>query len=213
MLFGTGSEDLATDAGAHRCGYGEAISANLREMSAEISAQWNDANGFAKTWANPGPDNKLYRDKAEAVTELFEVFVHGLEQVRDTRINAFLGKTGEADKPKSAALWRSGTTVAAINENLQGIDELFVASRIGDHVAADGENSYLPQSIAFEFANARNRLREVEAEPLASVLANPEKRGKLDYVRVVTSSLSELFGVKLAAALGLSAGFSSLDGD
>jgi predicted lipoprotein len=32
-------------------------------------------------------------------------------------------------------------------------------------------------------------------------------------VRLVTSSLSELFGVRLAGALGLTAGFSSLDGD
>ncbi len=213
VLYGTGFEALTTDAGAHRCGYGEAVANNLRDISADISAEWNSPTGFAKTWANPRPDNKLFRDDTEAVTELFEVFVHGLEQVRDTRINAFLGKTPDEDKPKSAALWRSNSTVSAIDENLEGLKALFDASGLAAQVAGDSENGYVPQSLTFEFANLDARLREIEGKPIADLLADPAARAKLDYARVVTRSLSELFGVKLAGALKLSAGFSSLDGD
>gem|GEM_PF-2602061 len=48
---------------------------------------------------------------------------------------------------------------------------------------------------------------------MAEVLQAPAARGKLDYLRVVTSSLSDLFGMRLSAEFGVTAGFSSLDGD
>ena len=48
---------------------------------------------------------------------------------------------------------------------------------------------------------------------MEEVLADPERRGKLSYFKLVTTSLSELFGKRLSAELGLTAGFSSLDGD
>ena len=49
--------------------------------------------------------------------------------------------------------------------------------------------------------------------PIADVLADPDKRAKLAYFGLVTSSLSEIFGTQMSGALGLTAGFSSLDGD
>ena len=45
------------------------------------------------------------------------------------------------------------------------------------------------------------------------MLADPDKRSKLSYFGLVTSSLSDIFGTQMSGALGLTAGFSSLDGD
>ena len=59
----------------------------------------------------------------------------------------------------------------------------------------------------------RSTRRTLPTGPIAETLANEKKRGKLSYFNVVTSSLSELFGKRLAAEFGLTAGFSSLDGD
>ena len=54
---------------------------------------------------------------------------------------------------------------------------------------------------------------DIAAGPIVEVLEDKNKRQALVITRLITSHLSELFGVKLAGELGLSAGFSSLDGD
>ena len=59
---------------------------------------------------SPAPDNPLYRTAREAVTELLDVFVNGLELVRDVRLGGFLGDEAEDDKPKQALFWRSAQT-------------------------------------------------------------------------------------------------------
>lgn len=210
VLSGSGSDSLTSAAGAYRCRYGLAIATNLDTMATAIAAAWDRPDGVAQQWANPGAANPLYRTDAEAMTELFNVFVHGLEMVRDVRINGFLGKTPDGDKPKSAIFWRSGATLASINGDLAGLSALFNASKLSAEL--EEGDYWIAQSIRFEFSNADFALQAADG-PIDQVLGDGAKRKKLDYARIVTSSLSELFGVKLAAALDLSAGFSSLDGD
>jgi hypothetical protein len=210
VLFGTGSDDLLATAGAYRCRYGQAIATNLKSMASEIESVWNAPAGIAAQWANPGAENPLYRNDAEATTELFNIFVHGLEMIRDVRINGFLGGTTEDDKPRQAVFWRSEATIVSLAADLDGLSDLFEAADLAPLL--DSDNSWIPDSVSFEFANVDNALKAADG-PVAVVLKDMEKRKKLDYARLVTSSLSELFGVRLAGALGLSAGFSSLDGD
>jgi predicted lipoprotein len=210
VLFGTGAEELETTKGEFRCSYANAIAANLQVMASDISAAWNAPDGIAKQLANPAADNPLYRTETEAVTEIFDVLVHGLELVRDVRINGFLGDDAKADKPKQAIFWRSEATVISIAANLNGLEKLFDAADFSPSLSAD--MAWIPGSIDFEFRNAENALGELTG-PVADILADDAKRQKLAYAKLVTSSLSEIFGVRLAAALGLSAGFSSLDGD
>jgi len=209
VLFGTGAETLA-GGDAYRCAYGLAISTNLNRMATKVAAEWDTPDGIAKVLENPGADNPHYRNNTEAVTEIFNVIVHGLELVRDVRVNGFLGEDAAADKPKQAIFWRSDATIASIAGNLNGIQKLFDAADFAPYLTSD--MTWIPGSIGFEFSNAELALRPLDG-PVADVLADPERRNKLAYAKLVTSSLSELFGVRLAGALGLSAGFSSLDGD
>ncbi|MEJ6785379.1 imelysin family protein [Aminobacter sp. Piv2-1] len=210
VLFGTGADDLAGAGAAYRCSYGKAISGNIGKIASDVDAAWRDDKGFAAQWKQPGLDNALYRNATEAITELLEVYVNGLELVRDVRVNGFLGKEATADKPKQALFWRSEGTAASLGGNIAGMKALFDASRFGSLLPADAQ--WIAQSIDFEFANAQNAAAAVSG-PIDAVLTDAEKRGKLAYFGVVTSSLSELFGTRLASALGLTAGFSSLDGD
>lgn len=210
VLFGTGSDDLAAPHGNYRCAYGEAISGNIGTIAAEVDAAWHDDKGFAAQWKNPGETNPLYRNATEAITELLEVYVNGLELVRDVRVNSFLGKEAGADKPKQALYWRSGGTGASLGGNVSGMSALFDASQFGSLLPDDSR--WIAQSIDFEFGNAKTAAAGASG-PVEDVLGNADKRGKLGYFGVVTSSLSELFGTRLAGALGLTAGFSSLDGD
>jgi predicted lipoprotein len=208
VLFGTGSEALAEPGEAYRCAYGLAIARNVEDMAAAIVAGWQDPAGISRQC--PGVDNSLYRTDDEAMTELFNVFVHGLEMVRDVRLKGFLGENAGSDKPKQAVYRRSGATVISIAANLRGLRTLLDVSGLAGRLPAD--SSWIAQSIGFEFDNAE-RMLDTAAGPILEVLEDKNKREALAVTRLITSHLSELFGVTLAGKLGLSAGFSSLDGD
>lgn len=209
LLYGTGSEALVAG-DAYRCAYGAAISGNLDAISAELDAAWADPDGFAKIWANPSDANPFYRDGTEAVTELMDVLVTGTELVRDVRLGGFLAKETKDDKQRQALFWRSGKTVDALAGNLDGMRALLEASKLAGALPAD--QAWMGREALFEFSNAASAAKAAEG-PVASVLADPEKRGKLAYLGLVTSSLSDIFGAQMSGALGLTAGFSSLDGD
>lgn len=210
VLFGTGYETLATEPNSYRCAYGAAIALNLDSIAAQLEAEWAKPDGFAAQWQSPGASDSIYRNDAEALGEMLDAFVTGLEMVRDVRLGGFLGETAEDDKPKQALFWRSAGTVPSLEADMAGMKALFDASGLGAMLPPDSE--YVSGSIDFEFNNAINAARAVDGD-IADALADPQKRGKLAYFGVVTSSLSELFGTRLSGAFGLTSGFSSLDGD
>jgi len=210
VLFGTDADQLAGNSAAHRCAFGLAVAGNLSSMAAAIDAEWAEPDGFARTWSTPGPDNALYRTDAEALTELVDVFIHGLEQIRDVRLKGFLGAAPQDDKPKQAVFWRSGLTVASLAGNIAGLRDLFAASGLREAMSAD--NRWIADSISAQFANAGQVLDGVPG-PVEDSLKVAERRAQLDYFGTITSGLTAAFAMRLAPDLGLSAGFSSLDGD
>jgi predicted lipoprotein len=210
VLFGTDSDGLATGGDPYRCKYGAAIAANIAGMTADIAAAWQKPDGFVAKWANPEPDNPRYQTGSEAVTELLSVFVDELEMMRDVRISGFLAGVAKFDKPKQAIYWRSDGTVRSLAANLAGMKALFDASGLDSYLTTDMH--WIAESIDFEFGNGIAAANAADG-PTAEALANPEKRSKLVYLQIVTSSLSELFAKRLAEQFGLTSGFSSLDGD
>ena len=159
VLFGTGAEALNEPGDPYRCAYGLAVAKNIETIAAAVDEAWRDPEGFASQWANPAADNAFYRTDDEAMNELIGMFVHGLEMVRDVRINGFLGKTPDADKPRQGVLWRSGATIIAVKANLGGMWKLFDAAAFGRLLGADPQ--YLVGSIDIEFANAERCLGQL----------------------------------------------------
>jgi predicted lipoprotein len=210
VLYGTGSEALAGKDDPYRCAYGAAIAQNIETMAGDVAAAWNKPGGFADLWTKPGPDNPLYRDSSEAVTELMGVFINELEMVRDVRLKGFFGALPDADKPKQAIYWRSGNTAASLAANLDGVQRLFEVSRIGEALSPDAR--WMGESTLIQLANGIADARAVTG-PIGEVLADPARRAKLDHFALVTSTLSDLIGTRMTAEFGLTAGFSSLDGD
>lgn len=210
VLYGTGAETLTGGGEPYRCDFGTAVAANVETMAGEISAEWKKSDGFAALWTEPGPDNPLYRDGTEAVTELMGVFIDGLEQIRDVRLKGFLGASSETDKPKQAVYWRSGKTTDSLAGNLAGMDRLFEASHLGDALAEDAR--WMAESTRIQLANGVADAKAASG-PIAEALADPARRARLDHFLLVTSSLSSLIGTRMSAEFGLTAGFSSLDGD
>ncbi len=207
LLFGAGSDELAAG-DAFRCSFAKSVAMLVERRTAEIDAAWSD--GFAQAWKEPGPDNPQYKNPDESLTEVLNVLIHGLEMIRDVRLGAFLGDEAKDDRPKLAIWWRSEQTASSIRENIGFLHSLFRESGMERLLPQD--EKWIAQSIEFEFTNADDALWPVN-EPIADMLADPEQRSKLAYVRIVTSSLTELIGARLTAELGLTVGFSSLDGD
>lgn len=211
LLFGTGSEQLAEDEpDPHRCAYARAVAGNISTISQDLANEWADPKGFTEVWANPGPDNPSYRTDSESMSELLDVFIQGLEMIRDVRINGFFGASEETDKPKQAIYWRSEMTAQSLAANLDGLRALYGASLLTDDVAK--KDAVLDRSIVAILNTADSVLSDLPAA-IADVLANPDQRRKLERFKGSTSVLSRQFGVDVASKFGLSAGFSSLDGD
>jgi predicted lipoprotein len=210
VLFGTDAETLATADGAFRCRYASAIAANLDGMADDLDAAWQDPEDISWLWSYFGADNDRYRTAEEALGELVDVAVHGLEQVRDVRLNGFLGAKPDADKPRSAIFWRSEQTTPSLAGNLAAMHRLLQASGVMNLVSDDG--SWIPGAIDYEFGNAEAIAKDLD-EPTERLLADPESRSKLEFLRIATSSLSGLVGQRLTGDIGLTVGFSSLDGD
>ena len=210
VLHGTGSETLETQEGAFRCHYGLAIARNVEAIADEMVAAWDDEDGIALHLTKPKADFTDFRTPIEAQEELVGILSHGIEAVRDRRLNPFLAKGDDAAKPKLALFWRSGLTVWMIRANVDGLESLFELSGIAGGVAND--KAELPVAIAEEFAKVDAAL-DLVTDPVETAVADPAQAQALVDVVTATQQLGVLIGEQLSAALGLSVGFSSLDGD
>ena len=210
VLFGTGSEALARAEGAFRCQYGATIAQNVAGIADVLSDGWNAQDGIAAHLMAPKEAYADYRTETEAVEALVGLVSHGVEGLRDTRINPFIAQGEKAAAPKQALFWRSGLTMAMAEANVAGLEKLFTVSGMAQIGGA--ADSGLDNSVRFEFANAKRAIGLVTA-PVDEAVADAKQAQALAYLVIVTHSLQTLVGEQLSAALGLSVGFSSLDGD
>ncbi|MBK8086096.1 MAG: peptidase M75, Imelysin [Devosia sp.] len=209
ILFGNGAEALATG-DEYRCRYALAIATLQQGTAAAMAAEWADPAGISQRLLAPSDTDPEYRSYREVAEELTGLLAHGVELIRDQRLLPFLGRDGAAPKPKSALFWRSGMTVPSIAANFAGLADLLQRSRLAEATAA--ENLWVGNGAGFEFSNAA-RAAALVTDPVEAALADPRQKQALDYLVIVSRSLDTLLGENLAAALGLSVGFSSLDGD
>jgi predicted lipoprotein len=212
LLFGTGSEALHDASGTYRCAYARASVALIRGLADTISAEWNDTTpaGAAEALLNPKPEADDYRTETEVQEKLAATLIHGTEAIRDQRITPILGEAAGSPKPKSALFWRSNMTVPALTANFAGMHGFFVAAKYPEAIGS--ENAWIANGATFEFQNAARAAWAIMS-PMEEAVADPHQLQALKYLVAVTKSLDTLLGQNLAAALGLSVGFSTPDGD
>lgn len=205
VLFGTGFETLTTSDGAFRCAYGAAIAKNLEEISAEIAAGWADPEGIARRLTQPDPTYADYRTTTESLEAVVGLVSHGIEAVRDTRINPFIAKGDGKANPKLALFWRSSQTLPMLSANIGSLRLLVELSGVVTDPALAAE-------IAAAFDRAEIAIAAVTA-PVEAAVVDPTQSAALTDLVTATQDLQRLIGEDLSATLGLSVGFSSLDGD
>lgn len=210
-LYGTGADEALVGAPAsYRCRFGAAVATNIAAIASALSRDWDDPDGVSKRLAHPDAAYADYRTGTEVLEELTGALSHGLEAVRDQRILPVLGRDGAEPNPRAALLWRSGLTVPSLKAGLGGLADFYGLSGIGATLPAD--SAWVDEGIGFELANLSRGLDAITL-PIEEALADPRQARALGYVMTVTSSLQTQIGDNLSAALGLSVGFSSLDGD
>ena len=210
VLFGTGAETLRSPDGQFRCRYGEAIAANISNIADELAMGWYQYDGVAAHLTRPQADYTDYRSNREALEEIVGLVAHGIEAVRDTRINPFIARDGAAAKPKQALFWRAGLTMDMIRANLDGLHKMVAVS--GMARAVDEANKGLDNTIDFEFGNSVRAL-DLVTLPIEQAVVDEKQAFALNYLVLVTGSLQSIIAEQLSTALQLSVGFSSLDGD
>lgn len=210
LLHGSGSADLVTGEAPFRCRFAGAVARNIAVIAGNIDTEWRNEDGHAALLMAPGPDNPLYRDQGEVAAEFYGLAAQGLEIVDDFKLAPMLGEGPESARPRMAPFWRSGATFEAIAANLASIEALIETG--GLTAALPAEDAYVADTLAFEFDNAIGTLRGLHA-PVAPALSDPETHGAARYVAIVVSSLRDTLARRVGSTLGLSAGFSSTDGD
>lgn len=210
LLFGSEAASLASSDGDFRCRFGLAIAKNVAALGQELATAWYRPHGVADHLLAPSAEYSDYRSQAEATEALVGLLAHGLEAVRDTRINPFIARDGAAAKPKQALFWRSELTLPMLRANLQALRDLFTISGVAHRV--DPTSAGLGNSVEFEFRNASRALNLITL-PVEAAVEDAKQAQAFTYLVIVTGSLQTMIGEQLSAALGLSVGFSSLDGD
>jgi uncharacterized protein len=205
VLFGTGSESLESVEGDFRCRYGRTIALNLQGMATEIVASWTAADGIATRLTQPGPDYPDYRTTTESLEAIVGLVSHGIEGVRDTKLNPFIARDDREANPRLAIYWRSDLTIASLRANIEGMRGLVALSGVATDPALAAE-------IEAAFGSAFDALDAV-GSPIEQAVTDPDQAAALKNVVAATQELQQLIGEELSATLGLSVGFSSLDGD
>lgn len=211
LLFGTGSDELATTSG-YRCAYARSIVTLVSGLATTLDAEWHDTSpdGAVAHMMSPQPTFDDYRTQREVLERLAATMIHGTEAIRDQRISPILSVSTGSPKPRSALFWRSNMTVPSLAANFDGIHQFFLAARYPEAIGQ--ENSWVSTGSIFEFENAARAAAAI-VDPMEKAVTDKTQLDALKYLVIITGSLDHLLGENLAAALGLSVGFSALDGD
>lgn len=199
LLFGEGAVVPAdfggSPEGIRRCAVGRAIADNLAALTAEIRDGWSQARlaGFSDA------------DTAkEAVRRFSTDLLTSLQVMRDVKVLPVLGKDAGQAKPKLAEGWRSARPARALALNLAAAEEL-----AGMMLEGQGEED---RSALYSLRQARG-MAEALPDDFGPLAADPAQRHRLILLFDALGFARDRLLVEVPAALGISLGFNSLDGD
>jgi predicted lipoprotein len=213
LLFGTGSDSLGIEGGdGFRCSYAAAIGKLTDGITQTVNGEWRDesADGPLAHMLDPQPDAQDYRTLTEVLQKLYATLINGSDTIRDQRLSPVLSFTTGKPKPRLALFWRSGMTAKVLEANFAGLRDFFRAAKF--EAALGRQYRWIASGTEFEFQGAIDAARAVPAS-MEEAVADPDGLLALKQMYVSTGSLDTLVGENLSVALGLSAGFSALDGD
>ncbi len=189
----------ASEAGRRRCALGEAIAAGLERNAAAVLDEWRRPGG---TLAKLESGDAGILD--EAATRLATDTITLFELIDDQKLGAVMGKKPDDVHATLAEGWRSGRSMRAIAVNLEAADAMARALLDPD----DDANA----SLFYGLRTARAAAAVLPAD-IGAGAEDQKSRRSLVFLRDAVHSLREVAGFTLPAALGITLGFNSRDGD
>ncbi len=213
LLFGSPSEQLLAGPDEQTdflCGYAQAISSNIQDISRALSDDWNGPDGFAALLKAPSEQNAAYRNEKEAAAEILAALATGTQTVRRRMVDDVIGSEPGRAKPKRALFWRSGNALPVLTARSDGLHDYYRALNLADFLGE--ETAWIDGSVNFEFRNAKRAIGSLSPDGYLR-LKDPGIHAKFVYLGIVLDGLNDLVAGHIFDALSLTAGFNALDGD
>lgn len=212
ILFGDGADETSAVVNEpYRCQLGVRIASNIADMAGAIAAQWSGAGGIVQQMKTPGPGNSVFPNGDEVRALVLKTLPIGFETMADTRLASVLG-TGLTSARPQVALWRrSGLSREALLANLEGLEALMSASGLLEQLSGE-TMAEVRTNLLLETAVARRLLSEPSA-PWPAIATDSQAYDRLVQIRNAVLRLRQLTVIAIVEGLGLSIGFSPLDGD
>lgn len=185
---------------ARRCALVRAVAADIAATAAAIAQDWRDDHAARMLAA--GADD-LYRTPEDARRALLTALAAGLEFTASARLGLPMG-TFERPRPRTAEAWRSGRPLRNVQLALDAARNFAVLLSAAEPEGAAGMDD------AFSRAEA---LADALDDPLLAGVAEPAGRLKVEALKQAVEAARAAALMALGPALGVAAGFNSMDGD
>lgn len=181
-----------------RCALTAAMARDIASNAKAIQQDWQDS--YADQMRNA---TGRYKDVSEVKQELYKALNTGLQLLADMRLGRPLG-TFDRPRPKRAEAWRSGRSQHHIQLSLEALRPLALSLA--------GDDATLRARLDAGFEKPLQRVMALDDPRLAGV-SDPAKRFRIEALQQEVNDLRSLIESDLGPALGVLAGFNSLDGD
>ncbi|KIC39662.1 imelysin family protein [Leisingera sp. ANG-M7] len=188
----------ATGNADYRCALTRAIGIDIAATAQAIATDWDE--NYAAELRAPGT---RYRSEEEITQELLKALTTGLQVLDDMRLGRPLG-TFDKPRPARAEAHRSGRSLRHVLVSLNAMEPLALA------LAQD--EAGLKADLAQGFGMVRSRAEALD-DPIFAGVADPATRIRIEALRQQVKDLRVIVSERLGPALGVAAGFNSLDGD
>ncbi len=204
---------LGMEQDSYPCRLLEAIAHNLSRMSADVHHEWIAGTpSYLDIVLDAGHGNSYFQSSDEFSARLLNNLYTSLQFIVDQKLLYPLGASPAEANQRRAESWRSRRSLRNIALNLEAAESLYLTAYSAPLKAADKRNEGLDREIKVTFSRALDAVRDIKL-PLYDALQTGPGRQSVEHLLAVTSDLKSLLGGPLPAALGLSLGFNSLDGD
>lgn len=187
LLFEDGKPKDAPQSGSTACKLGVAVAHNAAQLAHDLASEWAARRG-ASTAA----------DHTALATDL----VSGVGLIKEEKCEAVFGKNEGLAKPRAAEFWRSARSLRNMAINMETYEK--VATIIDKALPEAGTMTYAA-------ASARQAIAGMH-EPFADY-AKGTARSDANFLLAALSSLGDSASTDVSAALGVTVGFNSSDGD
>jgi len=188
-------------AAAYRCALTRAIAADMAATAAEMAQDWQDS--YAGLMREPRADGPYQTDE-EVLQEFFKALSTGLEINADLRLGRPMGQIGKP-RPLRAEARRSGRSLHHVVISLRALREL-------SELLAGGD-AELAARMDAGFDKALDRADRLRDDPVFAGVATPQGRLRVEVLQQAIREIRAEANQYLGPALGVAAGFNSLDGD